>query len=162
MASAISHSSPAFPSIDFAVSFPWEWLHIFSENVVQHVVNLISGKFKHLDTGHENYELSEKVWNQIGVETAQATQDIPASYIRALSNINKRLHYTAESWAFWIMYVAPIILKDRFPDDKYYEHICLLGKIMKTTLRYELTMQDIDELEEEIIQWVELYEEYVF
>ena len=32
---------------------------------------------------------------------------------------------------------------------------------MKTTLKFELTMQDIDELEEEIIQWVERYEEYV-
>jgi hypothetical protein len=146
-------------SIDFAISFPWEWLHIFSENVVQHIVNLTSGRFKGLDTGDEDYELSRAVWEEIGEETARASQDIPASYIRILGNIvEDRSHYTAESWAFWIMYVAPIVFKGRFPDDKYYEHICSLGKIMKTTLKFELTTQDIDELEEEMNKWVELYE----
>ena len=149
-------------SIDFAVSFPWEWMHIFFENVVQHIVNLTSGQFKGMDTGNGNYELAPEIWREIGNETAKATQDIPATYIRVLGDIVKeRSHYNTESWAFWIIYVAPIILQDRFPNNKYYEHICSLGKIMKTTLKFELTMQDIDELEEEIIQWVERYEEYV-
>jgi hypothetical protein len=49
------------------------------------------------------------------------------------------------------MYVAPIVLKGRFADAKYYEHFVLLGKIMKTTLKWELTLEEIDELEEEII-----------
>jgi hypothetical protein len=147
-------------SIDFAVSFPWEWVHLFCENTIPNLVSLASGNFKGIDVGDEDYEISSEVWEEIGQETESAVQDIPATYARVVPNIVKdRSYYTAESWAFWFMYLAPTILKGRFADNKYYEHLCLLVKIMKTTLKFELTLQEIDELEEEIIRWVQLYEE---
>ena len=146
-------------SIDFAVSFPWEWLHIFCENVIPNLVSLWSGTFKALDVGDEDYEIPNHIWEQIGVETEKAVKEIPSSYVRVLPNIHKdRSYYTAETWAFWFMYIAPIVLKGRL-DAKYYEHMFLLVKIMKTTLKFELTLQEIDNLEDQIIRWVELYEE---
>jgi Transposase family tnp2 len=146
-------------SIDFAVSFPWEWLHIFCENVIPNLVDLWCGNFKGLDVGTEDYEIPPNVWKEIGMETANSVKHIPSSYVNVLPNIAKdRSHYTAETWAFWLIYVAPIVLKGRFKREKYYKHLCLLAKIMKTTLKFELSHVEIDELEEDIIKWVQCYE----
>ena len=150
-------------SIDHAVSFPWEWMHLFSENQIPNLIKIWSGKFKGLDVGTGSYLIGEKDWEQIGLETAGCVGELPSSYVRVLGNIHTDSgHYNAEAWAFWLMYIAPIVLKDRFDDDKYYDHAVLLVKIMKKTLRFELTLEEIDDLENEIIHWVELYEEYVF
>jgi hypothetical protein len=150
-------------SIDFSKSFPWEWMHILCENVIPNMVDLWQGNFKGLDVGVGSYEIPPHIWKEIGKETANATKDIPSSYIRVLGNIvEDRSRYTAESWAFWFMYIAPIVLNGRFEDEKYYNHMCLLVKIMKKTLQFELTLQEIDEMENDIITWVQQYEEQVF
>jgi len=67
-------------------------------------------------------------------------------------------NYTAESWAFWFMYLAPILLKDRFMKDEYYTHLCDLVDIMKICIRYSLTNHQINDLEARIINWVETFE----
>jgi hypothetical protein len=137
-------------------------MHLFCENTGPNLVKLWTGKFKGLDSGTEEYELDPKIWGQIGRETAAAVKDIPASFVRVLGNIAEdRSMFTAESWGFWLMYVAPIVLRGRFIKDKYYTHLCALSKIMKTTLKFELTSAEIDDLEEAIIDWVEKYEKYV-
>jgi hypothetical protein len=147
-------------SIDYATSFPWEWLHIFGENAIPNLVNLWSGTFKDIDVGQEDYEISKELWDEIGNETERAVKDIPSSYVHVLPNIVKdRSYYTAETWTFWFIYVAPIVLKGRFNDEKYYVHMILLTRIMLTTLKFEVTRVEVDELEDKIIRWVELYEE---
>ena len=149
-------------SIDLAKSFAWDWMHLLCENVCPNMFDLYSGRFKGLKSGHFDYMIPENVWEEIGKETTQAVEHIPASFVRVLGNIAKdRSGFTAESWAFWYMYVAPIVLKNRFPKKRYYKHLCALSKIMKTMLRYELMHEEIDKLESEIIRWVETYEEYV-
>jgi len=146
-------------AFDPAKSNPWEWMHLFCENTVQNLFKLWTGKFKGLDSGREEYEIHPKIWQQIGRETADVVKDIPSSFVRVLGNIAEdRSIFTAESWGFWFMYVAPIVLRGRFIKDKYYVHMCALGKIMKTTLKFELTSDEVDELEEEIIDWVQKYE----
>jgi hypothetical protein len=149
-------------AFDPAKSCPWEWMHLFCENTGPNLVKLWTGKFKGLDSGTEEYELDPKIWGEIGRETAAAVKDIPASFVRVLGNIAEdRSMFTAESWGFWLMYVAPIVLRGRFIKDKYYTYLCALSKIMKTTLKFELTLAEIDDLEEAIIDWVEKYEKYV-
>jgi hypothetical protein len=146
-------------SLDSATSYPWEWMHLFCENAAPNLVELWTGKFKGLDAGMEDYELDPKVWEQIGIETQNAVQDIPAAFVRVLGNIAKdRSMFTAESWGFWLMYVAPIVLHGRFTKDKYYKHLCALSKIMKKTLKFEITEREINDLEDDIIDWVEKYE----
>src|ERR1700722_9792485 len=63
--------------IDFAVSFPWEWVHLFCENTIPNLVSLASGNFKGIDVGDEDYEIPSEVWDEIGQETESALQDIP-------------------------------------------------------------------------------------
>jgi hypothetical protein len=137
-------------------------MHLFCENIIPNLVSLWSGTFKGIDTGNENYEIPRKVWELIGEETERAVKDILSSYTRILLNVIKdRSNYTAEAWGFWFIYLAPILLKNRFAHRKYYDHLCLLIKIMKATLKFKISMEEIDELEEQVIRWVQLFEECV-
>jgi hypothetical protein len=149
-------------SIDLARSAPWDWMHLLCENICPNMADLWTGRFKNLDTGTEDYELAPHIWEEIGNETANAVKTIPATFVRVLSNIAyDRSQFTAESWAFWFMYIAPIVLRGRFKKKCYYKHMCLLVNIMKTTLKFEITSDEIDELEEMTVQWVQLYEKFV-
>ncbi|KAF9487782.1 hypothetical protein BDN71DRAFT_1485254 [Pleurotus eryngii] len=113
-------------------------------------------------TGTEDYELSGVVWQQISRETKEATRSIPSAFVRALGNIAEdHSLFTAESWCFWFLHLAPILLRGRFKKEKYYIHACDFVHIMKISLRFTLTTDDVDELEALIISWVKRYERYV-
>ncbi|KAI0662144.1 hypothetical protein C8Q70DRAFT_879661, partial [Cubamyces menziesii] len=70
--------------------------------------------------------------------------------------------FTADIWAFWFMYVAPIVLRGRFADDKYHIHLCDFVNIMKATLQFEITRAELETLRNKIIIWVQQYEEYYY
>lgn len=147
-------------SVDLAQCYPWDWMHLFLENVVQNLVKLWMGKFKKLDVGCEDYKISEEVWEEIGDETAAAMKLNPAAFVRRVPNIATELtQFTAEAWSFWFIHLAPILLRNRFANIKYYDHMCALGDIMKICLQFEITHEEINGLEEKIIDWVETYEE---
>jgi hypothetical protein len=148
-------------TLDFARSFPWDWMHLLLENIVPNLVSLWTqtGRYKFLDAGTEHYLIPPHIWQEIGQETAAAVEHIPASFVRVLGNISEdRSIFTAESWGFWFMYLAPILLRGRFELPKYYEHVCDLVDIMKICLQFTITHAKIDELEAKIIDWVRKYE----
>ena len=150
-------------SLDFARSVPWDFMHLIMENICPPLVDHWTGKFKHLDVGSGDYEITSDVWDQIGVETAEAVKSIPVVFVRVLSNIaTDQSSFTAESWGFWFLYLAPALLKGRFQHNKYYQHLCEFVNIIKTCLRFSLMHQEIDELEQEISAWVQDYEKYVY
>ncbi|KIK31997.1 hypothetical protein CY34DRAFT_29486, partial [Suillus luteus UH-Slu-Lm8-n1] len=150
-------------SIDFANGAPWEWMHLFLENIIPTLVDLWTGRFKNLDTGTEDYEIAPHIWEAIGAETADAVKDIPSAFVRALCNIaSERSTFTAEAWGFWFMYLAPILLRNRFPRQKYYVHMCKLIGLMKTSIKLEISTEEIDELEEGFATWVEDFERFYY
>ncbi|PSR75102.1 hypothetical protein PHLCEN_2v9325 [Hermanssonia centrifuga] len=143
-------------------SLPWEWMHLFAENIIPNMIDLWIGRFKGLDTGVEDYGISGDVWEEIGLETAAATKNIPAAFVRSMGNIaESRATFTAESYAFWFMYLAPYLLSGRLANP-YYKHFLDLVHIMKITLQFEITTEQIDELERLIIAWVGDYERFYY
>ena len=63
--------------------------------------------------------IPKEVWIEIGQETAEAVRYIPAGFIRVLGNIaNDVSNFTVESWSFWFMYIAPIVLKVSVPKEE--------------------------------------------
>jgi hypothetical protein len=144
-------------SMHYPRSRPWDTMHLFFENIVPNLVKLWSGKFKGLDTGTENYEIPEETWGLIWQETAAAVEHIPADFVRVLGETPG--YYTAEAWAFWFTYLAPILLKGRFSDPKYHTHLCAFSDIIKACLRFTSTTEQIEELRQDIIDWVRTYEE---
>jgi hypothetical protein len=135
-------------------------MHLFLENLVPNLVTLWTGRYKGLDTGCEDYEIAAEVWEEIGRETAAAVKDIPAAFVRVLGNIaTERSNFTVESWGFWFIYLAPILFQNRFQQPKYHEHLCDLVVIMKICLQFTITLDEVDDLEDKIIDWVRHYEE---
>jgi hypothetical protein len=150
-------------SLDFARSVPWDFMHLIMENICPLMVDHWTGKFKHLDAGSGDYEIAADVWDHIGTETAEAVKSIPAAFVCVLPNIaTDQSSFTTESWCFWFIYLAPALLKGRFQHVKYHQHLCKFVDIIKTCLHFSITHQEIDELEQEIIAWVQNYEKYVY
>jgi hypothetical protein len=147
------------PSISITRSFPHDWMHLCLENHSKNLVALWQGKYKGLDEGKESYQLSEAPWERIGQETAQAGDTIPSSFGRRTPNIWTEKHiFTAEDWAFWMIHIAPYVLRNRFNCPKYYKHFMKFNSILKRTIQYSFTEKDLDELEQDIIDYVKEYE----
>lgn len=149
------------PSIRISRSFPHEWMHLWLENLVKNLVNLWQGKWKGFN--HERSRISDVDWEKIGRETATAHKTIPSTFSRRTPNIWTEKHnFTAEDWSFWMIFLAPHVLKDRFAEAEYYNHTLKLVEILKITLQFSFQEGEIDRLEELIIEWVQEYELYVF
>lgn len=147
------------PSIDLVKSFPYGMMHLLFENLAPNLVLLWKGIYKNLDSSEDPYVLDEKVWETIGKETIGSIRTTPSSMVRAMPDIF--LHatkYTAESWAFWITWLAPYLLEGRLPND-HYEHLLLLVDIIKAVTSLELEEDKLDLLEADVCRWHAQYEE---
>ena len=59
------------------------------------------------------------------------------------------------------MFIAPTVLRGRFPEDRYYKHFCALVRILNLCLQFEISENDVNEIESGIRKWVIDYEWYV-
>jgi hypothetical protein len=66
---------------------------------------------------------------------------------------------TAERWALWAMFLAPILLRDRFPDRKYYDHFMKLVRLINKCVSWVLKRSELEEIRVGFQEWVEEYEE---
>jgi hypothetical protein len=132
-------------SLGFPASFPYDFMHLIFENLCPNLVRFWTGKFKGLDEGTEDYEISPAVWEAIGEETASSIQYIPSAFVRSMPNIATDQHmFTAEDWSFWFVYMAPLLLHRRFQHPKYYKHLLLLVKIIKACLKFEISKAEVE------------------
>ncbi|KAB5587991.1 hypothetical protein CTheo_8568 [Ceratobasidium theobromae] len=149
-------------SFDLASCAPYDIMHLFFENLVPNLILHWTGNFKQLDQGIGNYQLSETAWKTIGEETAGSVSMIPTDFVGTLPDIAQDGSlYKAEAYAFWIQYIAPIVLKDRLPA-QYYQHTLLLCEIIMTCLEFLVTSNKIDQLDTMVKKWVMQYEEYYY
>ncbi|KAJ3500927.1 hypothetical protein NLJ89_g9571 [Agrocybe chaxingu] len=152
---------PAFSrvgSLNYARGMPWDFMHLLFENVVKNLFNMWMGSFKNLTSENEDFIIPADIWKKIGKETVNAVKYIPSQFVRSVKNlVDDQTTMNAEAWSFWFMYMAPILLKNRLVE-KYYRHACDLVTIMKMCTQFSITREEVDELEEHIIQWVQRYE----
>lgn len=150
-----------FPGFDPTLGYPHECMHLLFENIVPMMIYLWKGKFRDVDTAGEPFVLSIGQWEEIGRLTVESNPTIPSLFSRPIHNVYVDQHlFTAESYAFWFIYMAPTLLCNRFQDDQYYTHMLLLVRIMKTLLLYEITEEQIVDLDEDIGRWVSEFERY--
>jgi hypothetical protein len=135
-------------SLDYARSLPWDWIHIFLENVIPTLVSHWSDSFKNLNSGVEDYIIPCTTWEEISEETAHAIKDIPSSFVCVIRNIAKdHSNFTTESCDFWFMHIEPFVLHRCFLNEKYYVHMCRLVDLMKVMIKFELTYMEINDIE---------------
>ncbi|CAE6472142.1 unnamed protein product [Rhizoctonia solani] len=145
-------------SIDLSSSFPYDIMHLLFENLVPNMIRHWTGEFKGLDQGNGSYKLPKPRWDGVGRSTKLATKFLPSSFVCTLLDIAQDFSlYKAEALAFWIQYLAPILLFGVLPN-KYYKHLLLMREIILRCLQFEITHDEIDELEQMVYQWVLEYE----
>lgn len=150
-------------SIDYANSFSWESVHMFFENLFPNMVMMWKGTYRGLNSGAQKYIIVDSNWEKIGAETAACVSHIPSEFVRVLQNIHTdQSNFTAESWSFWMINIAPIVLKGRFPDEKFYDHFMELVEITKKCLKDTLTGAEKVTLRDDIVNWVKFYERFVW
>jgi hypothetical protein len=147
------------PGVRFPWSFPFDFMHLL-ENMLENYTLLISGEFKGLDAGHEDYILPKHVWDEIGVATVTGNHTIPSAFGRSIPNIAQdRTFFTAEAYLVWWTLFAPILLRDRFSHQKYYTHFTLFLSIINQCLDFQSTRSQRDQLRHNIAKWYSEYEE---
>jgi hypothetical protein len=146
-------------SLSFPSSFPLDFMHLIFENLVPNLINHYTGNFKDLDGGSESYKLSADVWSAICEAGAASGKTIPSSFGARMPNIEKeRSRMTADSWSFWVQYIGPILLRNRFQNDRYYKHFADLIRLIKLCLNYDMELTDIEKIRHGFAEWVMEYE----
>ncbi|KAJ7480049.1 hypothetical protein B0H11DRAFT_1725244 [Mycena galericulata] len=138
-------------------------MHLFWENLIKNLILHWTGEFKGLNSGDENYELENAVWEAIASRTASASNTIPSAYGSRVPNISKdRSQVSAEMWSFWTLYLGPVLLRRRFHDEKYYTHFVDLVRLLNICLQFEITDAEIERVRVGLIDWVRVYEDIYF
>jgi hypothetical protein len=146
-------------ALNLPQSFPLDFMHLIFENLVPNLIAHYSGKFKDLDDGDEEYTIPANIWSEICAVGAVSGDTIPSQFGRRMPNLEtERSHMTAEAWAFWIMYIGPIVLRNRFKKPQYYSHFVKLVRLIHLCLGYEITVSDINKIRTGFQEWVVEYE----
>jgi len=141
------------------LSFPLDYMHLIFENLVPNLVAHYTGNFKGLDAGTEEYIIPAHIWSEICETGSLSGNTIPSQFGTRMPNIDKeRSHMTAEAWSFWVMYIAPIILRDRFARPRYYTHFMKLVRLIHLCLSYDMKASDVDTIRVGFQEWVIEYE----
>ena len=151
----------ALGSLRFPQSFPYDFMHLIWENLIPNLVLFWSGCYKGMDEG-QPYVLDPHIWQDVGATSAEATKTIPSSFGASIPNPAKdRSTFTSSTWSVWSLFIAPTVLRRRFPEDQYYKHFCSLLRILNLCLQFEISEKDINKIELGIRQWVVDYERCV-
>lgn len=102
-------------SLTLPLSFPLDFMHLIFENLIPNLIAHYTGNFKGLDDGVEEYIIPPHIWTDI-CKTGSASGDtIPSQFGARIPDLEKdRSYMTAEAWSFWVTYIGPIILRNRF------------------------------------------------
>ncbi|KAI0770690.1 hypothetical protein C8Q74DRAFT_1202285 [Fomes fomentarius] len=138
-------------------------MHLLWENVVKNLMMLWTRQYKGLNAGCEEYELHPNVWDAIGEASAHSGNMIPGVFGPRLPNVaSDKMSWTADTRSFWIQYVGPVLLDNRFIHRRYYDHFVLLVCLIRRCLQFELKIVEITEIRQGFIKWVQDYEKIYY
>ncbi|KAJ8089147.1 hypothetical protein PM082_014395 [Marasmius tenuissimus] len=139
-------------SLLFPRSFPHDFMHLIWENLIKNLILLWTGNFKGLDEGTGSYVIAKTVWAAIGAATAASGSNIPSAYSAKVPDFTQDgVTLSAEMWLFWTLYLGPVLLHRHFKSQKYYDHFVQLVSLLNTCLQFELSDNEIDQLEDSFI-----------
>jgi hypothetical protein len=148
-------------SIAFSSSFPFDFMHLIWENLIPNLIEFWTGTFKDLNHEGKNYFIESHIWDDIGAATAASRATIPSVFGAPVPNIaTKQYEMSAEMYANWTLFIAPIVLCGRFKRPQYYKHFMRLVKLLKLCLAFEILEAMLDQIDEGFQLWVEDYEKW--
>jgi len=139
-------------------------MHVLFENIAPQLIMSWRGGYKNEkdDKGKDkpddrDFVFSDAAWEEIKAEVASSNTMVPSQFAPYVNPIDKKSYWTAEVYSYFLMFLGPIILKDRLPD-KYYRHFIKLSEITKAIIKVEITKVEVDSLRLEIVNWVQEFE----
>lgn len=152
----------ALSSLSFPISFPYDFMHLIWANLLPNLILLWTGKFKALDHDDEDYVIEHTVWESIGAATVAAGKTMPAAFGARVPDLSSEKAYmTCETYSIWTLFLAPVLLKGRFKKSYHYKHFVELVRLLTLCLEYEISQDEINDLEKGFKEWVEKYERWV-
>ena len=146
-------------TLSFLLSFPLDFMHLVFENLVPNLMAHYTRNFKNLNNGTEEYIIPAKIWSEICKTGSASGNTIPSQFGAWIPNLEKeQSHMTAESWSFWVMYIGPIVLQNRFKKNRYYSHFMKLVCLIHLCLTYDMKRSDIELIQVRFQEWVVEYE----
>jgi len=101
-------------------------MHLIFENLVLNLIQLWTHDFKDLGSTNDPFVIRPTIWQAVGAATASCGPTIPYSFCSRPQNIaTDKSQCTADAWSFWLQYIAPVVLENRFTEDKYYWHFVM-------------------------------------
>ncbi|KAK7444781.1 hypothetical protein VKT23_015098 [Stygiomarasmius scandens] len=152
-------------SVKFPYCAPYEIMHLFFENILRLLISLWTASFKDLDVGSGDYELDMSVWEAIGAATAACGGSIPSAFGQRPVDISSKAGKQAsmaDSWSFWLMYLAPVLLHNKFKQRDYYNHFVEFAKIIIFCMDFQVERAKIPTFREQCVNWVLEFERYAF
>lgn len=145
-------------SVAFPQSFVLDFMHIAWENIVQTLIGHWTGNYKGIGEGEESYQIPPSVWKAIGAEGAASGSTIPSAYSPRIPDVSKKGSYlSADMWSFWTLYLAPVLLRNRFKKPEYFTHFIQLVRLFHICMQFEISEAEIEELQIGFKEWVEEY-----
>ncbi|KAJ9096484.1 hypothetical protein QFC20_006427 [Naganishia adeliensis] len=138
---------------------------INGQNLMKQLLGLWKGTYKAtMMTGDaaidEEHVLSERQWDLIDREVAESTKLVPAQIAPSLTSVTERGYWNADSYAYFMMYLGPIVLKNRLPL-RYYRHFVDLSELVQLTTQMEITSAGLERIESGFVEWVQQFEQTV-
>lgn len=99
-------------------------------------------------------------WKAMAREIAASNRLVPSTMASRVQDLDSRGWWTAETYAYFLMFLGPIVLKDRLPSE-YYRHFLALSEITRIITRIELEVAALEPLRKKIAFWVQDYERSV-
>ena len=147
-------------SLLFPASFPYDFMHLIWENIIKNLMQLSTRQYKGLDTRHKEYEILPTIWDAIREASVNSGDTIPGQFGPWPPNVaSDKTSWMADTRSFWIQYVRPALLSNRFTRQKYYTHFISLVCLLRKCLQYEMPVTAVDEIHRGFIQWVKEYKE---
>lgn len=147
-------------SLRFPGCMPHDFMHLIWENLIQNLVKLWNGDFKDLED--RGYEIPKNIWSEMSRAAAESGWDIPSCFgARVPDFIARPSEMTAETWSFFAMFLAPILLHGKFKKPAFYRHFIELVELLELCMAFELTEAQVDTIEHGFKDWVDSYERCV-
>lgn len=146
-------------SILFPTSFPFDFMHLIWENLIPNLILFWTSNFKALNHTNRGYVINPNDWKEIGIATAACKSTIPSAFGAPIPNIAAQQgQMTSEMYSNWTLFVAPVVLRGRFQQPKYYTHFMRLVELLKICLELEVDAEMLDQVDVGFRSWVEDYE----
>ena len=135
-------------------------MHLIFENVVKHLISLWTGGIDGVRGDFQFEKLS--VWQGVGEATEGSGRHIPSVFgARPPNCAEPKGAATADTWSFWLLYLGPVHLTKCFRRKEFYTHFVRLAELVNECLLFQSSRQQVGEIREGFIEWVNVFERYV-